>query len=136
MQIDSGNGADSQVKQVKFDNLYDILFTGSGKQKENLSTKLAITGDRLDYLESNGNNLVIANTVGDKKAIEVDKLKISKTFKLVNPVPKFQSVPATPQFFDMAGQYLAYPSMDEAIGKYKVQGGLFSKISGFFGGSK
>ena len=133
MQVDGGNGADGQVKQVKFDNLYDILFTGSGKQKENLSTKLAITGDRLDYLENNGNNLVITNTVGDKKAIEVDKLKISKTFKLVNPVPKFQSVPATPQFFDMAGQYLTYPSLDEAIGKYKVQGGLFSKISGFFG---
>ena len=64
----------------------------------------------------------------------MDKLKISKTFKLVNPVPKFQSVPALPEFFDLAGAYIEYPNLDESIAKYKVQGGLFSKISGFFGG--
>lgn len=35
----------------------------------------------------------------------------------------------------MAGAYLSYPDLDEAIGKYKVQGGLFKKITGFFGRS-
>lgn len=86
MEVDGGDGG---VKQVKFDNLYDVLFTGQGQQKINTSKKLKITDDKLDFLESAGKNLLITHTIGDKQAIEVDKLKISKTFKLVNPVPKF-----------------------------------------------
>jgi len=54
-----------------------------------LTKTLKITNDRLDFLENLGKNLVVSSTLGDRKAIEVDKLKISKTFKLVNPVPKF-----------------------------------------------
>jgi len=54
-----------------------------------LTKSLKITNDRLDFLDNLGKNLVITNTMGDRKTIEVDKLKISKTFKLVNPVPKF-----------------------------------------------
>ena len=68
---------------------------------------------------------------GEKKTVEVEKLKISKTFKIVNPVPKFQSVPATPQFFDMAAAHLEYPNLDESIAKYRPQGGvggLFSRL--------
>jgi len=65
------------------------LFTSTGKKKENLTKSLKITNDRLDFLDNLGKNLVITNTMGDRKTIEVDKLKISKTFKLVNPVPKF-----------------------------------------------
>jgi hypothetical protein len=56
-----------------------------------------ISGDKLDFLEQQGKNIVIVDQEGgDKKTVDMDKLKISKTFKLVNPVPKFQSVPATP----------------------------------------
>ena len=51
----------------------------------------------------------------------------------MNPVPKFQSVPATPQFFDLAGAYLEYPDLAEPLGKYKTGGGLFKKITGLFG---
>ena len=65
------------------------MFTSTGKKKENLTKSLKITNDRLDFLDNLGKNLVITNTMGDRKTIEVDKLKISKTFKLVNPVPKF-----------------------------------------------
>jgi hypothetical protein len=74
--------------------------------------------------------------LGGAKAFEVDKVKISKTFKLVNPVPKFQSVPATPQFIDLAGTHLSYPSLEEPLGKFKSAGGatgLFKKLTGFFG---
>jgi len=67
------------------------------------------------------------------RAVDVEKLKLSKQFKLINPVPKFQSVPATPQFFDLASCYFNYPSVDESIEKHKVQTGLFGAISGFFG---
>jgi len=70
---------------------------------------------------------------GGKQAVEIDKLKISRQLKLVNPLPKFQSVPATPQFFDLAGAYVSYPDLAESIGKYKVGGGLFKKITGLFG---
>lgn len=66
------------------------------------------------------------------KAVDVDKLKLSKQFTLVNPVPKFQSVPATPQFFDLAGVYLDYPNLADSVEKHKVQKGLFGAISGFF----
>jgi hypothetical protein len=58
-----------------------------------------ISGDRLDFLEhpqQPGANVAFFDTLGGEKAFEVDKVKITKTFKLVNPVPKFQSVPATP----------------------------------------
>jgi hypothetical protein len=109
-----------------------VLFTHSGKQKENTTKTLAFNGERLDFLEVQGKNVV--STVDDRQAIEVDKLKITKQFKLVNPVPKFQSVPATPQFFDLAGTYLTYPNLEEAMGKYRAGGGgLFKKLTGFFG---
>lgn len=54
----------------------------------------------------------------------------------MNPVPKFQSVPATPQFFDLAGTHVAYPNLEEPLAKYKstaAAGGLFKKLTGFFG---
>jgi hypothetical protein len=70
-----------------------------------------------------------------KKTVEIEKLKITKQFKLVNPVPKFQSVPATPQFFDIAGTYLEYPSQEESVNKYRATAGLFKKLTGFFGRS-
>lgn len=133
MQIDNGK-ADGNQKQVKFDNLYDLLFNDAGKPKENLTKKLVFNQERLDFLENFGQNIQIVDTVGQKKTVEIDKLKITKQFKLVNPVPKFQSVPATPQFFDLAGAHISYPNLDEPMGKYKVQGGgLFKKITGLFG---
>ena len=53
---------------------------------------------------------------------------------MINPLPKLRSVPATPQFFDMAGGYITYPDIEVEMKKYEVQGGMFSAISGFFGG--
>jgi hypothetical protein len=50
----------------------------------------------LDHGQQPGGNIAFVETIGGAKAFEVDKVKITKTFKLVNPVPKFQSVPATP----------------------------------------
>ena len=91
MDIDTKEGNSSaKTKHIKFDNLYDLLFTSTGQQKESLNKKLLITGDKLDFLEQQGRNIVIVNQEGgDKKTVDMDKLKISKTFKLVNPVPKF-----------------------------------------------
>jgi hypothetical protein len=101
MQIDTGSGSTANKHEVKFDNLYDVLFNGAGqiKSESSLTKKVVISGDRLDFLENvqqPGGNVAFVDTLGGAKAFEVDKVKISKTFKLVNPVPKFQSVPATP----------------------------------------
>ena len=67
------------------------------------------------------------------RAVDVEKLKLSKQMKLLNPVPKFQSVPATPQFFDLASGFVEYPSLAESVEKHKVQKGLFGAITSLFG---
>lgn len=135
MAIDTAGQAET-MKQVRFDNLYDVLFNNAGQPKESGSKRLIIKGASLDFLESHGDNIQFAESFGDKKgaaAVDLEKLKISKQFKLINPLPKFQSVPATPQFFDLAGAHVAYPSLDNALAQFKVQGGLFKKITGLFG---
>ena len=58
-------------------------------EKDNLTKRIVIAGDRIDFLDKQGTNITYVDTLGDKKAIEIDKVKITKTFKLVNPVPKF-----------------------------------------------
>ena len=69
------------------------------------------------------------------KDFEISRMKLSKQFKLIEPIPKLQSVPANPQFFDMAGGFLNYISAEDAeveAKKYEIQGGMFSAITGFF----
>ena len=142
MQIDTGSGSTINKKDAKIDNLYDLLFNGSGQTKSqaSLTKKVVISGERLDFLEhpNPGSNVAFVESFGGKKVVEVDKVKISKQFKLVNPVPKFQSVPATPQFIDLAGAHISYPSLEEPMSKFKSTaaaggGGLFKKITGLFG---
>jgi hypothetical protein len=87
MQIDTAE--DKNLKHVKPDNLYDMLFTNEGQPKENAAKKVVFSGDSLDFLENDGKNIRFVDTSNGKKAVEIDKLKISKQFKLVNPVPKF-----------------------------------------------
>ena len=125
-------------KEVKFDNLYDLLIDSSNtKLKDNL-TSIVFTGDRVDFLENQGQNVQFhydENSNQLSKVLDADKLKIGKQFKFVNPLPKFQSVPAAPQFFDMAGAHIQYPDLTESLNKYRPQGGLFKKLTGFFGRS-
>ena len=141
MQIDEGAGSEANKKEVKFDNLYDLLFDGEGHPKSSnaLTKSVLISGQNLDFLDQHpsGSNVQFLDAIGNSKVVDVDKLKISKQFKLVNPIPKFQSVPANPQFFDLAGSHLAYPNLEEPLTKFKGAqgGGLFKKITGFFGRS-
>lgn len=100
MQIDEGAGSEANKQEVRFDNLYDLLFDGEGHPKthEGLTKSVLISGQNLDFLDQNptGSNVQFLDAIGNSKAVDVDKLKISKQFKLVNPIPKFQSVPANP----------------------------------------
>lgn len=79
MQIDTSavqNG--SALKHVKFDNLFDVLFNDAARPKENLTKKLIFNGERLDFMETSGQNVQFVETVGSRKTVEVDKLKITK----------------------------------------------------------
>jgi hypothetical protein len=120
---------------VKFDNLYDLLFNNAGEVKNTANKKLIINGEKLDFLESAGQNLEFSSQAESHNGVDLEKVKLSKQFKLVNPLPKFQSVPATPQFFDLAGTYVNYPDLTEPLTQYKIGGGVFKKLAGFFGRS-
>jgi hypothetical protein len=85
----------------------------------------------LNFLET-GNLEVKDNAEGSQ--FELSKVKLSKQFKLISALPKLKSVPATPQFFDMAGGFIQYPDAALEAKKYEVQGGMFSGIRGYFGG--
>jgi hypothetical protein len=53
MHIDTGLGSEVNKREVKFDNLYDIMFNGSGqpKSEQSFTKKVVISGDRLDFLD-------------------------------------------------------------------------------------
>ena len=72
-----------------------------------------VRGQTLEILETQGNAIGFENI--DKSSAEepFDKLKWNKGLKLVNPIPKFQSVPATAHLFDLAGGDIDYPDVSE-----------------------
>ena len=55
-----------------------MLFNHAGQPKENSTKKVVFTGDSLDFLDNNGDNVKFVETASGKKAVEIDKLKISK----------------------------------------------------------
>ena len=58
--------------------MYDMLFNNAGQPKDNTSKKVVFAGDSLDFLENNGDNIKFVETTSGKKAVEIDKQKISK----------------------------------------------------------
>ena len=90
----------SDFKRVEIDNLYDMLFNDSLKEKNasnlNMNVKVGING-HLNILENDAHLKVQAKGEDDESAtIDLTKVKINKQFKLVNSLPKLKSVPATP----------------------------------------
>ena len=127
----------SDFKRVDIDNLYDLLFNDSLKAKSasnlNMHVKVGSKG-HLNILDAETNFKVEPKDEEDESTtIDLTKVKINKQFKLVNSLPKLKSVPATPQFFDMAGGYIMYPDAEVKAKEFEIQGGVFSAISGFFG---
>ena len=119
---------------VEIDNLYDLLYDQSGNSKtKNLNQKLVVRGQTLEILETHGNAIGFENI--DKSSAEepFDKLKWNKGLKLVNLIPKFQSVPATAHLFDLAGGSIDYPDVSEEAASFQLKKGLMSAIGGFFG---
>ena len=127
------NKAATYTKRVEVDNLYDMLFSDphTAKTAENLSKKVTVgSNGLLNVLEAGDQFKVEAQ----EEDLDLNKLKINKQFKLVSSLPKLQTVPATPQFFDMAGGYVTYADPEVEAAKFEVQASMFSAISGFFGG--
>ena len=125
-------------KTIEFDNVYDVLFDDALKQKSDSNKqKKVVIGQNddqralLNFLETG--NLQI-QPIGEGQEFELSKVKLSKQFKLISALPKLQSVPATPQFFDMAGGYIQYPDTAQEAKKFEVQSVVSSGIWGLFGG--
>jgi hypothetical protein len=114
-----------------------MAFTQENKSKpaENLykHVKLGNSEAHLNILGESNNEAAISFEAREESAVDFSKVKVSKQFKLASYLPKLKSVPATPQFFDMAGGYITYPDAEVEAKKYEIQGGMFSAISGFFG---
>ena len=127
--------SDAKSKKVVFDNLYNTLYDDNQELKSDANlqseVKLGDSKAHLNFLEAQ--NLLIQPA---EEQLDLSKVKISKQFKLASALPKLKSVPATPQFFDMAGGYIQYPNAEVEAKKYEIQGGMFSAFSGFFGGQK
>jgi len=95
---------------MKIENLYDMLFDsfGNAKLPQNL-TKMASVVEPMSILENSGTSVTFVDL--GKQALDLSKLKVNKSFKAVNAVPRFQSVPATPFLFDLAGDSVTYPDL-------------------------
>lgn len=90
MQVDM-QMKDGEIAQMKIDNLYDMLFDsfGNAKLSENLSKKALIMDDKtpMAILENGGRSIRFEHL--GKPAVDISKLKVNKSFKCVNAIPRF-----------------------------------------------
>jgi hypothetical protein len=68
----------------------------------------------------------------------IGKLRVNKSFKAVNLLPGFTSVPATSHLFDLVSDQVQYPNLDQESAQYETSTfGYISKgIGSFFGRGK
>ena len=93
------------------DNLYDMLYDAQGNPKGQQASlqKLVVKGDTLDILGNGGQSIQFKSLTAEESTnAVVENLKVNKTFKAVNTIPRFQSVPATAHLFDLAGSSIDY----------------------------
>ena len=109
------SGSALGTKQVKFDNVFDMVFNSNSMLPKQEVSKQVLLQDsssdkaRLNFL-GHDDTLKISAKSEDAEDFDLSKVKLSKQFKLINPLPKMRSVPATPEFFDLAGAYITYTS--------------------------
>lgn len=92
MQIDSTlNEQPNDIANVKIDNLYDLLFDsfGNAKRSANLEIKAKIVGGQtpMSILENEGSSIQFESL--DRPVVDISKLKVNKSFKVMNTVPRF-----------------------------------------------
>ena len=99
-------------------------------------TGLVVVKDsNLNLLETAGNNFDIRADDGPLgREIEDKRLRLSKKSKIIELLPEFKSLAPKPFFFDIAGDQLQYPSVEDRLKELKPeQKGLFGRVKGIFG---
>ena len=81
-----------------------------------MNQKVVINGPTLEILESKGNAISFQAVTPEDAQGAFNNLKWNKSLKIVNPVPQFQSVPATAHLFDLAGGELQYDGITLELG--------------------
>lgn len=133
-EAEGANGGDSKRAEVRLDNLYDLLYDHCGQSKAgNLNQKVVINGPTLEILESQGNAVSFAAVTSEEAELCFESMKWNKSLKIVNPVPRFQSVPATAHLFDVAGGDLDFKSIEAEAAQFKIKSSMLSSIGSFFG---
>ena len=124
-------------QSVEMSSLFDMLYDYSGKTKvHNLNQKVLINGNKLEILESKGNAVSFQAVTAEESLKAFENMKWNKTLKIANPVPQFQSVPATAHLFDLAGGELQYDSIEAEAAQFQIKSSMFSSIGSFFGRRK
>ena len=98
-----------------------------------MNQKVVIRGPTLEILESKGNAISMQAVTTEEAQSLFENLKWNKSLKIVDPVPQFQSVPATAHLFDLAGGDLQYESLEAEAAQFKIKSGMLGKIGSFFG---
>ena len=101
-----------------------------------MNQKVVINGPTLELLESKGNAVGFQSVSQEQAKRAFEGLKWNKSLKIVNPVPQFQSVPATAHLFDLAGGQLDYDEIDAEAAQFKIKASMMSSIGSFFGRRK
>ena len=73
---------------------------------------MIFNGPSLEILESKGSAISFQAVPPAEAQAPFENLKWNKSLKIVNPVPQFQSVPATAHLFDLAGGDLQYDNIE------------------------
>lgn len=87
-------------------------------------------------LESKGNAISFQAVSAAEAEEAFVSMKWNKSLKVADPVPQFQSVPATAHLFDLAGGEFDYPDLAAEAAQFQIKSSMFSSIGSFFGRRK
>ena len=80
-----------ETHKAKIGNLYDLLFDsfGNAKTTENLEKRAKIIGGEtpMSILENGGSSIQFESL--GKPTVDISKLKVNKSFKVMNTIPRF-----------------------------------------------
>lgn len=120
------------------------LFNSQGKLRGNKQTvgerQVEFTDSNLNILETGGKNAMMVESSEGSSFDELlhKKAKLNKKSVLVELYPKFQPVMPKPFFFDIAGEAIEFPDLEQMIKQLEEKEtkgtGLFGRLkSTFFG---
>ena len=125
-------------------NIVEWLFDNSGNLKDENSkngVKVELIDGNMNILDTGASNVLFLEEDGESNIDELlsKKIRFNKKVKLIDLVPKLQPVMPKPFFFDVAGDGVHYPNIEETIkeieGKANQGSGLFGRIKGAFFGN-